>query len=109
MHEIVWALELQTLMAESLAILKMAKEEPDKIINSRLEIYGSCRHETRFDRYTMNGLTSTDDGDNPERALGDSTNANDTKPKPPPSSDLKKKPLLNSDHSLLFNVLNISL
>jgi len=40
-----------------------------------LEIYGSCRHKTRFHRYTMNAITSTDDGDNPERALGDITNA----------------------------------
>ena len=77
-------LSCQLCMAERLAILKKAKEEPDKLINSRLEIYGSCRHKTRFHRYTMNGLTSTDDGDNPERALRDLTNANATKPKPPP-------------------------
>ena len=62
----------------------MGKDEPDKLINSRSEIYGACRHKTRFHRYTKNGLPSTDEGDTPERALGDLTNANDARIQPPP-------------------------
>jgi len=71
-------------MKERLSILKMGKDEPDKLINSWSEIYGACRHKTRFHRYTKNRLPSTDEGDTPERALGDLTNANDARIQPPP-------------------------
>jgi len=65
-------------MKERLAILKMARKEPDKLINSRSEIYGACRHKMRFHRYTKNGNPSTDEGTNPERALEDITNTTTT-------------------------------
>ena len=49
-------------MRERLEILKMGKKEPRKLINSRSEIYGACRHKPRFHRYFMNGPTSADEG-----------------------------------------------
>ena len=61
-------------MAEKLEILKASKKEPQKLINARNEIYGGCRHNTKFHRYTKNRTPSTDDRINPERALGDITN-----------------------------------
>jgi len=44
-------------------------ENPNKLINSNSELFGGCRHKTRFHRYTMNGdiQSSTDDGLVPER------------------------------------------
>jgi len=48
-------------MKERLEIIKMAKEEPENLINSRGEIYGACRHKTKFHRY-MRQTTSTDNG-----------------------------------------------
>ena len=53
-------------MQERLEILKMAKKEPKKLINSRSEIYGGCQHNTKFHRYHMNGF-GTDDGLSPEK------------------------------------------
>jgi len=82
--EVAWQGSAISCMKERLMILLMGKDKPDKLINSRSEIYGTCRHMTRFHRYTMNGLPSTDEGDTPERALGDLTNANDARIKPPP-------------------------
>jgi len=55
-------------MRERLEILKKSQKEQDKLINTCGEIYGACRHKTRFHRYTQNiNITSTDDGDTPER------------------------------------------
>ena len=48
-------LECKLCMKERLAILK-ASFEGDKIMNSRLEIYGGCRHKKKFHNF----LTSTD-------------------------------------------------
>ena len=56
-------------MKERLEILKFSdkNKNQNKLINTCGEIYGACRHKTRFHRYTMNNTTSTDDGVNPER------------------------------------------
>ena len=57
-------------MRERIAILKKARKEPDKLINSCGEIYGACRHKTKFHRCNQNTTPSTDDGANPERVFG---------------------------------------
>ena len=66
-------------------ILKLAKKEPKKLINTRSEIYGGCRHKTKFHRYVTNGKISTDEGLSPEKsqALGNTTNCV-TVSSPPP-------------------------
>ena len=70
-------------MRERIEILKWSKKNLEKLINSRSEIYGACRHKTRFHRYCMNGnIASTDEGLIPEKALGDISNA--SWPEPPP-------------------------
>ena len=58
-------------MKERLEILKQSRKNPDKLLNSNSELYGACRHKTKFHRYTRNMPASTDEGDNPERVLGD--------------------------------------
>ena len=55
-------------MQERLAIHRAKIKEPDKVINSNHEIYGGCRHKTKFHRF-INRNIGTDDGANPERAL----------------------------------------
>ena len=57
-------------MKERVEILKASKKQPRQLINSRNEIYGACRHKTKFHRFTRNEKPSTDDGVNPERVLG---------------------------------------
>jgi hypothetical protein len=60
-------------MKERETILMRSLENPKELINSYNEIYGACRHKTRFHRYIMNNTDtpSTDDGENtPERAPG---------------------------------------
>ena len=57
-------------MKERMAILDVLENHPGKIMNSRSEIFGGCRHVTRFHRYLVNRPLehpSTDDGSNPER------------------------------------------
>ena len=54
-------------MAERLAILDKSRNDKENLINSCGEIYGACRHKSKFHRYTMN-ITSTDDGYNPEKS-----------------------------------------
>ena len=56
-------------MRERLEILKISEKNANenKLINTCGEIYGACRHKTKFHRYTMNNITSTDDGTYPER------------------------------------------
>ena len=58
-------------MKERMAILNMWETEPEKLINSRSEIFGGCRHKTRFHRYQHRPTEqpSTDDGVNPERVM----------------------------------------
>ena len=54
-------------MKERTTLLKMLNEKPDKMINAKSEIFGGCRHKTRFHRHTKKKQLSTDDGDFPER------------------------------------------
>ena len=59
-------------MQERLEIYKCLKsekkEEKDLIINSANEIYGACRHKTKFHRYTSLLNPSADDGIDPEKS-----------------------------------------
>ena len=54
-------------MKERILILTLNREQPGNIINSNKEIYGACKHQARFHRYTTGTTSSTDDGINPER------------------------------------------
>ena len=57
-------------MKERCCILRNFKDNRMKLINSRSEIYGGCRHRTRFHKLDLNTTesnTSTDDGVNLER------------------------------------------
>ena len=51
---------------ERLAILQRLKENPNKLINSCDEIFGSCRHKTKFHRYVSTD-SSTDDSTEEEK------------------------------------------
>jgi len=55
-------------MRERLAILNKSEKDPKKMINSKSEIYGGCRHKTNFHRF-INSPTeqSTDDAVSAER------------------------------------------
>ena len=62
-------------MNERLQILKASKSiDRDKLINSSHEIYGACRHKSKFHRYRFYDSTSTDEGPilSPERSELDS-------------------------------------
>ena len=54
--------ECKLCMKERLTILKSMKENQFGTINSNRELYGPCRHITRFHRYMKNGQSRTDDG-----------------------------------------------
>ena len=57
-------------MRERVEILNQHRKDPNSLINSNTEIYGACRHKTRFHRYHMDNSThtySTDDGSIPEK------------------------------------------
>ena len=51
---------------ERLAILERLRENPDKLINSCDELFGSCRHKTKFHRYVSTD-SSTDDSTKEEK------------------------------------------
>ena len=54
-------------MREKINILQSIRRNPKLTINTRSELYGACRHNTRFHRYT-NYTISADEGQNsPER------------------------------------------
>jgi len=57
-------------MKERLTILDMMKKQPDMIINTNNELFGACRHKTRFHKYTNTNNPRTDDEPSSERALG---------------------------------------
>ena len=60
-------------MKERLHMLKaLEDEEKTRLINSNKELYGTCRHNLKFHRYTYYTI-STDDGQlGPERVIMDS-------------------------------------
>jgi len=76
-------------MKERLEMLKRSKENPEQLINSRGEIYGACRHKTKFHRFkSSNTKASTDDGAKPERVSVQSHDF-DARVKKPPPGDLR--------------------
>ena len=54
-------------MAERLEILKRTKFKPQTLINSSSEIYGACRHKTKFHRYVKHATPSADELGKSER------------------------------------------
>jgi len=56
-------------MKERLAILRKSQKNPKKMINAKSEIYGGCRHKTKFHRFNLNSPIeqSTDDAASAER------------------------------------------
>jgi hypothetical protein len=58
-------------MQERIKILRTIRQEEWKIINKKNEIYGACRHKTRFHRFIKEHTnvknTGTDDGDKPDK------------------------------------------
>ena len=59
---------------ERLAILKLTRSTPHLAINRCTEIYGACRHQTKFHRFDIkkeeNNMVSTDEAKNAERVPG---------------------------------------
>ena len=59
-------------MQERLHILKNSTESPTQLINTSNEIYGACRHKTRFHRYSSKTTTpDTDDAHAEKRSNQD--------------------------------------
>ena len=56
-------------MKERIKILHLSRNDPGKLINSNSEIYGACRHKTKFHRYYTNLQTSTDEAVIAEKAF----------------------------------------
>ena len=57
-------------MKERLLILKTPGDNAEKrLINSNNELYGACRHKSKFHRYTNTTNSNTDDGTNPEKGI----------------------------------------
>jgi CRISPR/Cas system-associated protein Csx1 len=54
-------------MKEKIEIWKQFKKDSKNSINKCGEIYGACRHLTKFHWYIMNS-TSTDNGQDPEKS-----------------------------------------
>ncbi len=91
-------------MRERIEILRTIRQEEWKIINHCNEIYGACRHKTRFHRFlkehTNMKNTSTDDGDKPEKVykyddrdgLGDSDDSQESSPCPARVLDVTPPP-----------------
>ncbi len=91
-------------MQERIEILCTIHQEEWKIINHCNEIYGACRHKTRFHRFLKEHTdvknTSTDDGDKPEKVykyddrdgLSDSDDSQESSPRPARVSDVTPPP-----------------
>ena len=57
-------------MKERLEILKALGDNSEKrLINSNNELYGACRHKSKFHMFTTTTNSSTDDGLNPEKGI----------------------------------------
>jgi hypothetical protein len=67
LYEIVSNTNLPPLYGRTTSYLDKSRNDKENLINSCGEIYGACRHKSRFHRYIMN-ITSTDDGSNPENS-----------------------------------------
>jgi hypothetical protein len=91
-------------MRERIEILRTIRQEEWKIINNCNEIYGACRHKTRFHRFLKEHTnvknTSTDEGNKPEKVykyddrdgLGDSDDSQESSPRPVRVSDVIPPP-----------------
>jgi len=60
-------------MSERCLIWEHYKKDRTKLINSKSELFGACRHKTKFHRLTRNKSTSTDDGAKPEKVSASTT------------------------------------
>ena len=72
-------------MKERILLYQAFKENKElkklEIINSASELYGACRHKTRFHRFNLSQNPSTDDGGNtPEKSLMSSNNSTLSEP-----------------------------
>jgi hypothetical protein len=92
-------------MHERNEILRTIRQEEWKIMNNCNEIYGACRHKTRFHRFLKEHSnvknTSTDEGNKPEKVykkyenrdgLSDSDDSQETSPRPARVSDVIPPP-----------------
>jgi hypothetical protein len=61
---------------ERCEIIKRTLKNENNTINNCSEIYGACRHNTKFHRFIKTDIcTSTDDGVDPERVVAQAENA----------------------------------
>jgi hypothetical protein len=91
-------------MRERIEILRAMQQEECLIINSCNEIYGACRHKTKFHRFHKEHTdvknTSTDEGDKPERVYkyndrartSDSEDSLELSPRPARIHDVRPPP-----------------
>jgi hypothetical protein len=91
-------------MQERIKVLHTIHQEEWKIINHCNEIYGACRHKTRFHRFLKEHIniknTSTDDGNKPEKVykydnldgLSDLDDSQESSPCPVRFSDITPPP-----------------
>jgi len=92
-------------MRERVELLRAMRhsENDGGTINSCNEIYGACRHKTRFHRFQKEHdvkNTSTDDGDKPEKVykyndrveLSDSEDSQESSPRPTRAADITPPP-----------------
>jgi hypothetical protein len=87
---------------ERLEIIKFSKTNPTKLINSCNEIYGSCRHRTRFHRFytkIQDKNASTDESDKDKRVTTpSSTTSNDTQTSTFTYASIPDEPDYNIDY-----------
>ena len=72
-------------MHEKVKILCALQQEENNVINSNNEVFGACRHKTKFHRFLKDDKnvksTSTDEGNKPERVCEDKSTCNGTESK----------------------------
>ena len=61
---------------ERIEIIKHARKNPTKLINSCSEIHGACRHKPKFHRYKGKEQISADEGPEPEKVINTVNNCN---------------------------------
>jgi hypothetical protein len=92
-------------MRERIELLRAMEQEECQVINYCNEIFGACRHKTKFHRFLKEHTdvknTSTDEGDKPEKvykykdratAVGDSVGSQDPSPRPARAHDVRPPP-----------------
>ena len=63
-------------MKERLSILRNLRTKQDSIINSRTELYGACRHKTKFHRYENSIFISADESHQGSKRIDETSNGN---------------------------------